>query len=114
MQAHDDSAPMSEIDYFNLTQPQRERPFEAGSTLLAGLALTLGVAAILAVPVALLKISGVAWTPFKTGLAAILLAIIALSTAGPRDRLQRTAFTVAVVGWLIGGILAVIFDKPIW
>ncbi len=100
----DETAPaalLTESDYANRVLPTRESPSEVGSTLLAAAAIVLGLSALI-------------FTPFKPGFAAIGLSIIAVATAGDRGRLPRIAMTVAGVCWLLGGILAVIGDKPVW
>jgi hypothetical protein len=94
--------PLTEVEYFNRIQPQREHPYEAGATLLAALAIILGVAALHF------------GTPFKVGFLAMLLATLALIFSGERDRFARTAMIVAVGGWLVGGILAVLASKAVW
>lgn len=104
----------SELDHLQRTLPPREDPHEAGATLLAAAAIFFGILALLAVPFMLLEIPGVAWTPFKTGFIAIFLAVIALSIAGERSRLPRIGLVMATLGWLVGGILAVIFDRALW
>jgi len=94
--------PLSELEYFNRNQPQREHPYEAGATLLAALAMILGVAALYF------------GTPFKLGFLAMFLATLALIFSGERDRFARTAMIVAVGGWLVGGVLAVLASKAVW
>jgi hypothetical protein len=93
--------PLSETAYANRVLPTREAPFEVGATLLAAGAICLGLAALI-------------FTPFKPGFAAIGLGILACCFAGERDRLPRIALTIATLGWLVGGILAVAFDQAVW
>jgi hypothetical protein len=49
--------------------------------------------------------------PFKTGIAAILLATLALAMTRGKDTGSRWAFYIACAGWLIGVILAVLLDR---
>ena len=100
MSPHADQ-PLSETEYANRLLPQRESPFEVGVTLLAAGAICLGVSALI-------------FTPFKPGFAAIALATFANAFAAGNSRLPRIAMVVAVLGWLIGGVLAVLTDAPVW
>jgi hypothetical protein len=93
--------PLSETEYANRLLPQRESPFEVGVTLLAAGAICLGVYALI-------------FTPFKPGFLAIALAVLANAFSAGNSRLPRIALVVAVLGWLIGGVLAVLTDAPVW
>jgi hypothetical protein len=95
------AATLSESAYANRLLPTREAPAEVGSTLLAASAIVLGLSALI-------------FTPFKPGFAAIGLSILAVATAGDRGRLARISMIVAGICWLVGGIVAVIEDKPVW
>jgi hypothetical protein len=92
---------LSETEYANRLLPQREAPFEVAVTLLSAAAICLGVYALI-------------FTPFKPGFLAIALATLANAMASGSTRLPRIAMVVAVLGWLIGGILAVLSDSPVW
>ena len=94
-------ATLSETEYANRLLPQREAPFEVGVTLLAAGAICLGLSALI-------------FTPFKPGFTAIALAVLANAFAAGNSRLPRIAMIVAVLGWLIGGILSVLTDSPVW
>jgi hypothetical protein len=92
---------LGEVDYYNRTLPRREHPFETFSMLLSAGAIVFGLAALY-------------FTPFKPGFLAIFLGILGLATAGDRDRFGRIALVVAGTCWLIGGLVAVIADQPVW
>ena|SRR6476619_2118753 len=92
---------LSETDYANKVLPAREAPFEVGVTLLSALAICLGVYALI-------------FTPFKPGFLAIAVATLANALAARPSRLPKIAMVVAVLGWLIGGIVAVMSDAPVW
>ena len=92
---------LSELDYFRRNQPPRDRGHETGATLLAALAFVIGLSALY-------------FRPFKPGFAAMLLALIALTIAGERDRLPRLALLVATLCWLIGGLIAVWSNAAVW
>jgi hypothetical protein len=92
---------LSETEYANRLLPPREAPFEVGVTLLSAAAICLGVYALI-------------FTPFKPGFLAILLATLANAFAAGSNRLPKIALVVAVLGWLIGGILAVLSDSAVW
>jgi|SRR5690349_12816019 hypothetical protein len=92
---------LSESEYANRVLPPREDPYEVGVTLLSALAIVLGISALF-------------FAPFKPGFLAIGLAILANAMAAHSTRLPRLAMIVAALGWLIGGILAVMADKAVW
>jgi hypothetical protein len=105
---------LSEVEYFNRTLPARERPFEVFSMLLSAAALTLGLTAMISGLAMKFGPSTLVFAPFRVGFLAIFLGVIGLATAGDRDRFGRIALVIAGLGWLIGGMLAVIQDKPVW
>lgn len=92
---------LSETEYANRLLPAREEPFEVGVTLLSAAAICLGVYALL-------------FAPFKPGFLAMALATLANAFSAHSSRLPKIAMVVAVLGWLIGGILAVLTDGPVW
>jgi hypothetical protein len=92
---------LSETEYANRLLPQREAPFEVGVTLLSALAICLGVSALY-------------FAPFKPGFLAMALATLANAFASRSSRLPKVAMVVAVLGWLIGGTLAVLYDQTVW
>jgi hypothetical protein len=92
---------LSESEYANRVLPAREDPYEVAVTLLSALAIVLGLSALY-------------FTPFKPGFLAIGLATFANAMAAHSTRLPRIAMIVAALGWLLGGILAVAYDEPVW
>jgi predicted phage tail protein len=101
MSLHADAQPLTEEEYANRVLPDRESPYEVGATLLAALAIVLGITALL-------------FTPFKPGFLGILLATLSNAVAGQNSRLPRIAMVVAGVGWLLGGVLSVLADEAVW
>ena len=92
---------LSETEYANRLLPAREAPFEAGVTLLSAAAICLGVSALY-------------FAPFKPGFLAMALAVLANAFAVRSSRLPKIAMVVAVGGWLLGGIVAVLTDSTVW
>jgi hypothetical protein len=101
MSLHADAQPLTEEEYANRVLPERESAYEVGATLLAAGAIVLGGAALL-------------FTPFKPGFLAILLATLSNIFAGERVRLPKIALIIAGLCWLIGGVVAVLADQPVW
>jgi hypothetical protein len=86
------------LEYHQRLQPQREQPSDALAGLMAAAATVLGLMAV--------------WlAPFKTGVAAIALAALALALTRGKDTGARWSFYIATAGWLIGMILAVLLDR---
>jgi hypothetical protein len=115
---HDvDGIVLSEGAYANRVLPAREDPFEVGSMLLASAAIVFALAAIIgaaAHAAGILQITTLVSRPFKPGFLAMALAIVGLATAGNRGRTQRFALAFATFGWLVGGVIAVLADTPIF
>ncbi len=87
--------PMTQLDYVDLMLEERESGTASASALLSGLACGLGILAL--------------WfAPMIVGFIAIGLAVVGLSIAGNHDRFARTALTIAVVGWLLGSVIAIL------
>ena len=108
---------LTESAYANRVLPDRESPFEVGSTLLSGLAIIFAIAALvgaLANAIGLAQVTTLVAHPFKPGFIAMFLAIVGLAISGDRTRYGRFALAFATLAWLIGGTVAVLADKPIW
>ncbi len=86
--------PMTQLDYAHERLEERDTGVASAAALLSGLGAGLGVLSIY-------------FAPMILGFVAIGAAIIGLSIAGDRDRFAKTALLIAVVGWLLGSIIAV-------
>ena len=52
--------------------------------------------------------------PVRVGVAAIILALIAAGIGGRNRRLAAIACVIAAAGWLLGMIVAVITERPLF
>ena len=88
------AAPMTQMDYVDRMLEPRDTGLESAAALLSGLACGLGVLAL--------------WfAPMVVGFFGIGFAIIGLAISGDRNRFGKIALIIAVVGWLVGSIIAV-------
>ncbi len=72
------------------------------------------VAGFLAALAMLAGVLGLVWYPGRVGTAAILIALIAAGIAGAHRRLAGIALAVAGVCWLLGMVISVVADRPIF
>lgn len=80
----------------------RERPAETVAGFLAALAIFGGLIAI-------------AQRPVTIGLTSLLIALVAAAMAAGRNRnLATAAVAIAGVSWLVGMIVCVFTDRPLW
>lgn len=80
----------------------RERPAETVAGFLAALAIFGGLIAI-------------AQRPVTIGLTSLLIALVAAAMAAGRNRnLASAAVAIAGVSWLVGMIVCVFTDRPLW
>ncbi|HEU4942920.1 MAG TPA: hypothetical protein VFT18_06615 [Gaiellaceae bacterium] len=80
----------------------RERPAETVAGFLAALAIFGGLIAI-------------AQRPVTIGLTSLLIALVAAAMAAGRNRnLAAAAVAIAGVSWLVGMIVCVFTDRPLW
>ena len=92
--------PMTQLDYAELKLEDRDTGTQSASALLSGLACGLGVLSL--------------WfAPMILGFIAIGCAILGLSMAGTRDRIGKIGLVMAVLGWLIGSIIAVLIGNSV-
>jgi hypothetical protein len=56
----------------------------------------------------------IVWYPGRVGPAAILVALIAATIAGPQRRFAAGALVLATLCWLAGMIVAVLTERPIF
>jgi hypothetical protein len=63
-----------------------------------------------------LTISGedIQMRPIRVGVAAVLLALIAAGIGGRHRKLAAIACMIAAGGWLLGMIVAVITERPLF
>ncbi len=92
--------PMTQLDYAELKLEDRDTGTQSASALLSGLACGLGVLSL--------------WfAPMILGFVAIGCAILGLSMSGTRDRIGKIGLVMAVLGWLIGSIIAVLIGNSV-
>lgn len=70
-----------------------------------------GFLAALSIAVGLIA---VAWYPGRIGPAAMLIALLATAMGGPHRRLAAAAVAITTVCWVIGMVVAVVFEQPIF
>lgn len=92
--------PMTQLDYAERRLEERDTGTQSASALLSGLACGLGVASLWCAPMIL-------------GFIAIACAILGLSMSGTRDRIGKIGLIIAVMGWLIGSILAILIGHSV-
>lgn len=81
---------------------QREGPAETIAGFLAALAIFGGLIAI-------------AQRPVTVGLFSLLVAFVASAMAGGRNRnLAAAAVAIAGAGWLLGMVVCVLTNRPLW
>jgi hypothetical protein len=63
-----------------------------------------------------LTISGenIQMRPIRVGVAAVLLALIAAGIGGRHRKLAAAACAIAAGGWLLGMVIAVITERPLF
>jgi hypothetical protein len=54
------------------------------------------------------------WYPGRVGTAAIFLALVAVALADEHRRLAAGALIFAGAAWLVGMVLAILLDRPIF
>jgi hypothetical protein len=52
--------------------------------------------------------------PVRIGVAAVILALVAAGIGGRHKRLAAVAVAIAGAGWLIGMIVGVVTEKPLF
>jgi hypothetical protein len=52
--------------------------------------------------------------PIRVGLAAVILALIAAGIGGRHRRLAAIACGIAAAGWLVGMVVAVLTERPLF
>jgi hypothetical protein len=94
------------------TQPQRER-LDTVTGLMSATAIFL---AVLGATDLHLSISGenVQMRPVRIGVAAVVLALIAAGLGGRHRKLAAVACVIAGAGWLLGMIIAVVTERPLF
>ena len=95
-----------------IPEPQRERIDTLGG-LMSATAIFVG---LLGVTNLNLSISGthLDMRPFRVGVAAVVLALIASGIGGRHRRLAGFAVAIAGASWLAGMVIAVVVQRPIF
>lgn len=83
------------------SEPERERPSHAVAGFLAAAALFAGLI-------------GIVYRPGQVGVGAMLVALVAAAMGGPHRRLAAAALVIATASWVVGMILAVVLERPLW
>jgi hypothetical protein len=52
--------------------------------------------------------------PVRIGVAAVVLALVAAGLGGRHKRLAAVAVAIAGLGWLVGMIVAVVTERPLF
>jgi hypothetical protein len=86
--------PMTQLDYAQDRLEERDTGVASVAALLSGLGAGLGVLSVY-------------FAPMILGFVAIGAAILGLAMVGDRDRFAKIALMIAVIGWLVGSIIAV-------
>jgi hypothetical protein len=94
------------------SDPRRER-LDTLAGLMSATAIFVGVLAITNLN---LSIAGVhvEFRPIRIGVAAVALALIAAGIGGRHSRLATIAVGVTGVSWVLGMIVAVLTQRPIF
>jgi hypothetical protein len=95
-----------------IPEPQRDR-LDTLSGLMSATAIFVGLLGLTNLN---LSISGthLEMRPFRVGVAAVLLALVASGIGGRHQRLAAIAVAVAGASWLLGMIIAVVVQRPIF
>jgi hypothetical protein len=86
---------------FPEARADRDRPGEVVAGFLASAALFAGLIAI-------------AYKPIRVAPAALVVALIAAGIGGRHQRLAALATGVVTVGWIVGMIVCVITERPLF
>jgi hypothetical protein len=78
-----------------------DRPVELLAGFLAAAALAAGAIAV-------------AYRPVRIGVFAIVLALVAAGIGGRFSRLATAAVLLVTAAWVVGMILAVLTENPLW
>ena len=54
------------------------------------------------------------WYPGRIGPGAILISLVAVAMGGPHRRLAAAAVGMTTACWVVGMVIAVLFEKPIF
>jgi hypothetical protein len=89
------------------TEPVRAEPARTESTADT-------VAGFLAAAALFAALLSIVWYPGRVGPAAILVALIASAISGPQRRLAAGALAFATACWVVGMIIAILTERPIF
>jgi hypothetical protein len=93
-------------------RPDRDR-IETVGGLMSATAICVGLLAMTNFD---LTISGthLEMRPIRVGVAAVVLALVAAGIGGRHRRLAAAAVAIAGVSWIVGMIIAVVVERPIF
>jgi hypothetical protein len=72
------------------------------------------VAGFLAAAALVAGLFSIVYRPARIGPAALVVALIAVGIGGRNERLATWAVAVVSVGWVIGMIVAVVTENPVY
>jgi hypothetical protein len=72
------------------------------------------VAGFLAAAAIAAGVFSVVWRPSRIGPVALVVALVAVAMSGRNQRLGAWAVGIVAAGWVLGMIIAVITEKPVY
>ena len=94
------------------SSPQRES-LDTVTGLMSAAAIFLGVLGATDLHLSIAGTS-VRMEPVRVGVAAVILALIAAGIGGRHRKLAAIACVIAGAGWLLGMIVAVLTERPVF
>ena len=94
----------------------RDVPYSAADAVagfLAAAAIFVSALTVLNLDLTIQGIS-IAFRPFKTGIAAEVVALVAVGMSSGRSRLPEYAALGCAVGWFLAMVVAVVTNKPLF
>ncbi|MBD0348142.1 MAG: hypothetical protein ICV59_03240 [Thermoleophilia bacterium] len=80
---------------------ERDRPADVVAGFIAAAALFAGLVAIV-------------YRPVRVSPVALIVALVAVGIGGRHARLATIAVGVVASGWVLGMILSILADRPLW
>jgi hypothetical protein len=75
---------------------------------------TDAVAGFLAVAAIAAGLFSIFWRPSRIGPVALVIALVAVAMSGRNERLGAWAVGIVAAGWVLGMIIAVITENPVY
>jgi hypothetical protein len=72
------------------------------------------VAGFLAATAIAAGLLSIVWRPSRIGPAALVVALVAVAMSGRNQRLGAWAVGIVAAGWVLGMIIAVITESPVY